>query len=133
MWLIVSVGLAIAFRILYPVLKSRRDPVSKALVFHFGVRPSGPGGAWTRRDRAVSGLLSLLTAGACVGIVVIAARIDAHAMNLSTTSYVATGATVVFSLLALLAVISGLVDLVRAPFTKSMPAREPVASSGEAR
>ena len=121
MWLIMSVGLAIAFRALYPALKTRRDPVSKALVFQFGVRPSGPGGAWTRRDRAMSGLLSLLTAAACIGIVTIAARIDARAVNLSTTSYVTIGAALVFSIFALLALIRGVVDLVRAPFTKSRP------------
>ena len=131
MWLIMSVGLAIAFRILYPVLKTRRDPVSKALVYQFGVRPSGPGGAWTRRDRAMSGLLSLLTAGACIGIVTIAARIDARAMNRSATSYVAIGAMVMFSVFALLAVIRGLVDLVRTPFTKSRAALESAAWSGE--
>ena len=129
MWLIISVGLAVAFRILYPVLKSRRDPVSKALVFQFGVRPSGPGGAWTRRDRALSGLLSWLTAAACIGIVTIATRIDAGAMNLSTTSYVAIGAMIIFSIFALLAVIRGLVDLVRAPFTKSRAALESAASA----
>jgi hypothetical protein len=118
MWLLLALGLAAAFRILYPVLKTRRDPVSKAFVFEFGVRPSGPGGSWTRRDRALSGLLSLLTAAGCVGVMIGAERISQHAMNGSTASNVATGIMFVFALLALLALLRGLADLVRAPFTK---------------
>ena len=118
MWLIFSLALAVAFRVLYPVLKARRDPVSQALVFEFGVRPTGPNGSWTRRDRALSGGLSLLSAACCVGVTLLAARIGEHAMNMSTTSYVATGVMFVFAFLALLAFIRGVIDLVRAPFTK---------------
>jgi hypothetical protein len=118
MWLILALGLAAAFRILYPVLKARRDPLSRTLVFEFGVRPTGPDGTWTRRDRALSGVLSLLTAAGCVGVTLVAGRIAERAMNMSTTSYVATGAMFFFALIALLALIRGLVDLVRAPFAK---------------
>ncbi|SRR6266576_5253032 len=124
MWLLVALGLAVAFRILYPVLKARRDPISKALVFQLGVRPTGPGGSWTRRDRALSGLLSLLTGAGCVAVVIVAGRIGEHALNLSTASYVATGVMVVFAMFALLAVIRGLADLVRAPFAKATTASE---------
>src|SRR5712664_3691575 len=93
MWLLIALGLAAAFRIFYPVLKARRD-------------------------RALSGLLSLLTGAGCVGVAIVAERIEEHAMNLSTASHVATGVMVVLVVLALLAVIRGLADLVRVPFTK---------------
>jgi len=128
MWLLVALGLAVAFRILLPILRARRDPLSKALVFEFGVRPSGPGGIWTRRDRAMSGLLSLLTAAVCVGVVVVAERIEEHSKNLSTANYVATGAMVVFFMFALLAVIRGVADLIRAPFVKPLAPSAPAAS-----
>ena len=118
MWLILAIALAVAVRILLPILRARRDPLSKTLVFNFGVRPSGPGETWTRRDRAWSGVLSLLTAAVCVGIVVVVERITQHTKNLSTANYVATGAMFVFFLFALLAAIRGLADLLRAPFTK---------------
>ena len=118
MWLLVAVGLAVAFRVFYPILKARRDPVSRTLVFQFGVRPTGRGGRWTPRDRVRSGLLSLVTGAVCVGVVIVAERIGERAMNLSTTSYVATGVMVLFVILAVLAVIRGVADLVRAPFTK---------------
>jgi len=133
MWLLIALGLAAAFRIFYPVLKARRDPISKALVLEFGVHPTGPGGTWTRRDRALSGLLSLLTGAGCVGVAIVAERIEEHAMNLSTASYVATGVMVVFVVLALLAVIRGLADLVRVPFTKVSAASESAVSRGELR
>jgi len=125
MWLLIAIGLAVAFRILLPILKARRDPLSRSLVFELGVRPSGPGGLWTRRDRALSGGLSLLTAAACVGVAFVAERIEEHTQNLSTANYVATGAMFVFFLLALLAVVRGLADLIRAPFVKAPP---PVAA-----
>jgi hypothetical protein len=118
MWLFVALGLAVAFRILLPILRSRRDPLSKTLVFQFGVRPSGPDGHWTRRDRAMSGLLSLLTAGICIGAAFVAERIEVHTQNMSTANYVATGFMFLFFLLAFLALIRGLADLIRAPFTK---------------
>ena len=119
MWLLVALGLAVAFRILLPILRSRRDPLSKTLVFEFGVRPSGPGGLWTRRDRTMSGLLSLLTAGVCTGAAFLAERIEEHTQNMSTANYVASGFMLLLLLLALLTLIRGLADLIRAPFTKA--------------
>ena len=124
MWLLIALGLAVAFRILLPILRARRDPLSKTLVFEFGVRPSGPGGRWTRRDRVYSGLLSVFTAAACIGIAFVAGRIEEHTQNLSTANYVATGVMFVSFLLALLAAVRGLADFVRAPFTKPATAAE---------
>jgi hypothetical protein len=119
MWLLVALGLAVAFRILLPILRARRDPLSKTLVFEFGIRPSGPGGLSTRRDRVMSGLLSLFTAGLCIGAAFLAERIEEHTQNMSNANYVATGFMFLLFFLALLALIRGLADLIRAPFTKA--------------
>ena len=122
MWLLMALGAAVVVRIMLPVWRARRDPLSKALVFEIGVRPSGPNGTWTGRDHLRNGLLGLLNTAICVGLTLGASRIADRAMNLSTKSYVASGAMVVFGGLALLLFIQTVLELARAPFTKQWKA-----------
>jgi hypothetical protein len=105
-------------RIMLPGLRARRDPVSKTLTFQFGVRPSGPNGTWTGRDRAKNGLLGLLTTAICVGATIGAGQIEEHTTNLTTGNYIAFGTEFVFGFLALLAFVQSVIELVHAPFSK---------------
>ncbi len=62
--------------------------------FEFGIRPSRPGGLLTGRDRALNGLLSLLTTAVRVGIALLAKRLEERSQNLTATNYVASGGMV---------------------------------------
>ena len=119
-------GLLVLLRILLPLLRGRRDPLSKSLVLEFGVRPSGPSGTWTSRDRVFSGLLSLLTAACCIAVMSLLTLVAKPFESDTTANYVVTGVVVVLWVLALMAIVNGITDLVRAPFTKAP--REAAAS-----
>lgn len=118
MWLGLAVLLATLARILIPVLQSRRDPVSRSLVFRMGVHPTGPGNAWTGQDRIASGLLGLLTAGICFGIAAMAGAWSSRLQAGTTADMVASGIVFMTGIGGLLAAVSGLIDLARAPFTR---------------
>ncbi len=121
MWLLVAIGLAIAARILLQVLRPRRDPLGKALASEFGLRPGTPAGQQAGSDRALNGLLSLLTAATCVGIALLAGRVAAWAAwahGLGAPYYVASGMLVLFALLGLLAFIRAVTELAHAPVTE---------------
>lgn len=118
MWLLAALGAAVLVRTMLPVWRARRDPLSKALVFEIGVRPSGPNNTWTGRDHLRNGLLGLLNTAICVGLTLVTSNIGEPAMNLSTKSYVFTGASFVFGFLALLLFVQAALELARAPFTK---------------
>jgi hypothetical protein len=118
MWLLAALGAAVLVRTMLPVWRARRDPLSKALLFEIGVRPSGPNNTWTGRDHLRNGLLGLLNTAICVGLTLVTSNIGEHAMNLSTKSYVFTGASFVFGFLALLLFVQAVLELSRAPLTK---------------
>ena len=118
MLLLMALGAAVVVRIMLPVWRSKRDPLSKTLTFEIGVKPSGPSDTWTGRDHLRNGLLGLLNTAICVGLMLVTSNIGEHAMNLSTKSYIFTGASFVFGVLALLLFVQAALELARAPFTK---------------
>jgi|SRR5690349_5499161 len=118
MLLLMALGAAVVVRIMLPVWRSKRDPLSKTLTFEIGVKPSGPNDTWTGRDHLRNGLLGLLNTAICVGLMLVTSNIGEHAMNLSTKSYIFTGASFVFGVLALLLFVQAALELARAPFTK---------------
>lgn len=80
MWLLMALGLAVVVRIMLPVWRARGDPLSRTLTFEIGVRPSGPNGSWTGRDHLRNGLLGLLNTAICVGLAMVAGRIEDRTM-----------------------------------------------------
>lgn len=110
LWLLLA-G-AILVRIFLPILRGRKDdPVAKTLVREFGVRPSGPGGRWLRKDRLWAALTSLVSGAACLAGAVLAFQISSGLPNLSTLNYVVTGVGFVLALLAVVAALATLVHL----------------------
>jgi hypothetical protein len=110
LWIMLAA--AILVRAYLPILRGRKDsPVAQTLVREVGVRPSGPGGRWLRRDRLWAALASLLTGAACFAAAALAFEWSSRLPNLSTGNYVVTGVGFVLALLAVLAALATLVHL----------------------
>ena len=118
---VIVLVLAAAGRVLLPNLRARRDPLSRMLVLEFGVRPSGPGGIWTRRDRTFSSLMSLLSAAACIAAAYLVALVATPFKDETIDDYLATGAAIVLWFLGLMALVNGIAELARAPFEEPGP------------
>jgi hypothetical protein len=111
MWLWIALAAAVLVRIYLPILRARKgDPVAQALVREFGVKPTGPGGEWLRKDRLWAALSSLVTCGACLAVAMLAFGFVEHRPN-STTTNVFTGVAFLFFFFGVLAAVATLLHL----------------------
>jgi hypothetical protein len=121
---ILLLAAAVTARVIVATLRAGSEtPISRTLLFDFGMRRAPSGQTLSRRDRAWNGVASLTG-----GIIAVAAGAGAgtwadHFPNLSTTNHVLLG--IAFILLALGCVVAlyGVIELLRAPFAP--PHRDP--------
>jgi hypothetical protein len=114
MWLWLALAAAVLVRIYLPVMRARKgDPVAQTLVREFGVKPTGPGGKWLRRDRLWAALTSLVTCGACTAAAGLIGGYASRQPN-STTTNVITGVAFMLFFFAVLAAAATLMHLVAA-------------------
>jgi len=113
-WLLLVAVLIARFGI--PMLRARRDPMSRAMVTHIDPGPSGPGGEWSGRDRLKSAASSLAIAVAFGAVGVLAStELDGPTTTATNVAQVVLIAALGFGLLALL---GGVADLMRVPLTR---------------
>jgi hypothetical protein len=125
LWLVLLGG-AVAGRILLATLRRNpQSPFNRALLFEFSVRRHASDHLPSRRDRLWTGVARLLSSTIVlapgVGLMAWADRFP----NLSTTNQVLSGVGFVLVIVGVLVALSGIVELVRAPFAApNVPARE---------
>ena len=104
-------------RILLTALRrGPQTPFSQALLFEFSVRSRASDQPPTRRDRLWTGVGRILSA-----LVALAAGVGSmtwadHFPNLSTTNHVLSGVGFVLVIVGVVVALSGLVEIIRAPF-----------------
>ncbi len=116
-WLLLFGG-AVGGRILLARLRSGpQTPFVRSLLFDFKIRRGPVDQPPSRRDRLINSAATLLGGAACLaagaGFMAWADRFP----NLSTTNHILSGVGFVFVMVAVLVVISALVELIRAPFS----------------
>jgi hypothetical protein len=124
-WLVLMAG-AVAARVLLATMRrGEQTTLTKALLFEFARRRTAQGPP-SRADRLWTGAGSLITAAACIGagagFMTWADRFDV----LSTSNHVLAGIGFVLVFLGALVALSGLLELIRAPFApRQVPPTRP--------
>ena len=114
-WLVLIAG-AVAARVLLATLRrSQQTTVTRALLFEFARRRTADGPP-SRTDRLWTGAASLITAAACIGAGAGFMSWADHFDVLSTSNHVLSGIGFVLVFLGALVALSGVLELIRAPF-----------------
>jgi hypothetical protein len=114
-WLLLLAG-AVGARVILATLRRREQTtLTKALLFEFAVRRTAAGPP-SRRDRLWTGVASILTAAACIAAGAGLITWADHFPNLSTSNHILSGLGFVLAILGTLVALSGLLELLRAPF-----------------
>ncbi len=109
--------------ILTDLLKRHPDaPISRWLLYEFGVRRGTTNSPPTRVDRLWRALAAAATAAICLGVAVPAMTLTERFPTYATSSYVLTGIAIFAGMFGLLASLSTVIELARVPFS---PATHP--------
>jgi hypothetical protein len=119
LWLALMGGAVAARMLLASLRKSPQRPFSRALLFEFSVRKGSSDRPLSRRERVWTGVARVLSALACLGAGAAIMTWADRFPNLSTTNHVLSGIGFVLVMLAILVALSGVIELVRAPFAAS--------------
>ena len=114
-WLLLLAG-AVGARVILATLRGgEQTTLTKAILFEFAVRRASAGPP-SRKDRLWTGVASMFTAAACIaGAAGLITWAD-HFPNLSTSNHILSGVGFVLAILGILVALSGLLELLRAPF-----------------
>jgi hypothetical protein len=114
--------------ILTDLLKRHPDaPISRWLLHEFGVRRGTTNNPPTRVDRLWRALAAAATAVVCLGVAERAITLTERFPAYATSSYVLTGIAIFAGMFGLLASLSTVIELARAPFSPPKTQRTPVA------
>ena len=105
-------------RVLTDLLKRHPDaPLSRWLLFEIGVRRGTTNSPPSRIDRLWRALAAAITAAICLATAVGAISLTEGRPSFSTSSYILTGVAVFGFMCGVIAGLSALIELVRAPFS----------------